>query len=240
MAQQPRLLDLFCGAGGAGAGYARAGFDVVGVDLAPQPDYPFTFIQADAMTFPLDGFDAIHASPPCQAFTSLKVMHNAREHADLLTPTRERLLAWGGPFVIENVVGAPLQDPVLLCGTMFGLGVTAYDGWRELRRHRLFETCWPLLGRRCQHKSLGAVGTIGLYGDHARDRRRKANGQASIDFPMQDGLRLGKEAMGMPWASRWRSLTQAIPPAFTEHIGAQLLAHLSSSVAPATSLEGDA
>lgn len=131
---KPRLLDLFCGAGGAGMGYHQAGFDVVGVDINPQPDYPFEFHQADAMEFPLDGFDAIHASPPCQVFTALKTMHNAGEHFDLLTPMRARLKEWGGPYVIENVPGAPMQDHVTLCGSSFGLGVKKYD--RELRRHR--------------------------------------------------------------------------------------------------------
>jgi DNA (cytosine-5)-methyltransferase 1 len=146
---RPRLLDLFCGAGGCGVGYRQAGFDVVGVDLLDQPDYPFEFHQADAMTYPLDGdWDAIHASPPCQAFTSLKVMHNAREHEDLLTETRERLQAWGGLYVIENVPGAPMRNHVTICGSSIGLGVRKYD--RELRRHRHFEVTSPSWSRRAR------------------------------------------------------------------------------------------
>jgi DNA (cytosine-5)-methyltransferase 1 len=125
---RPRIADLFCKAGGAGMGYYRAGFDVVGVDIEPQPRYPFEFVQADALTFDLDGFDAYHASPPCQGFSAMKRATKV-EHADLLTPTRARLLATGRPFVLENVEGAPLHEPWKLCGTQFGL---------KTRRHRLF------------------------------------------------------------------------------------------------------
>lgn len=113
---KPRLLDLFCGAGGAAAGYHRAGFDVVGVDINPQPNYPFEFHQADAMTFPLDGFDAIHASPPCQRYSRMSTSRPtlAATYPDLVAPIRERIER--GPYVIENVPGAPLVDPLVLCG----------------------------------------------------------------------------------------------------------------------------
>lgn len=127
-----RLLDLFCGAGGAAMGYYRAGFEVVGVDIKPQPNFPFEFHQANALDFPVDGFDIIHASPPCQAHTCLNVMWNAKKHADFVEPTREKLKASGLPYIIENVPGAPLIDPIKLCGSMFGLGAGPYD----LRRHR--------------------------------------------------------------------------------------------------------
>jgi DNA (cytosine-5)-methyltransferase 1 len=136
---KPRILDLFCGAGGASAGYARAGFDVVGVDLNPQPRYPFEFHQADALTFPLDGFDAIHASPPCQAYSTMRRgLWKDREHPDLIAPIRDRLIGADVPYVIENVEGARrlLVNPVLLCGTMFGLGTKEGN---QLRRHRYFE-----------------------------------------------------------------------------------------------------
>ena len=215
---KPRLLDLFCGAGGAATGYHRAGFEVVGVDHVDQPDYPFTFHRADAMTFPLEGFDAIHASPPCQAFTTLKVMHNAREHHDLLTPTRARLIAWGAPYVIENVPGAPMQNHITICGSSIGLGVIKYD--RELRRHRHFETTFPVMVSPCAHQRA----TIGIYGDHARDRRRKPGVRdRGVDFPDREKMELGREAMGMPWVTSWKGLSQAIPPAYTEHIGHYLM-----------------
>lgn len=218
---RPRLLDLYCGAGGAGKGYHDAGFDVVGVDIAPQPDYPFEFFQWDALTFPLDGFDAIHASPPCQAFTAMKTMHNAGEHADLLTPTREALIATGLPYVIENVPGAPMRDPVTLCGSSLGLGVIAHD--RELRRHRLFETTFPVMVPPCAHRRA----TVGIYGDHARDRRR-TSGSRGVDFPDRDKIALAREALGMPWVNTWKGLSQAIPPAYTEHIGGYLMAEVNA------------
>lgn len=224
---RPRLLDLFCGAGGAGMGYHRAGFDVVGVDIKPQPRYPFTFHQGDALAFCREHgheFDAIHASPPCQAFSTLRVMHNAREHDDLLTPTRTLLESIGRPYVIENVVGAPILHGITLCGTMFGLGVEVYDGWRELRRHRWFETSFAMLAPSCRHQ--GA--TIGIYGDHARDRRRKPGvRERGIDFPDSDKLRLAQEAMGIDWMI-WKEISQAIPPAYTEFIGRQLIAACTS------------
>jgi DNA (cytosine-5)-methyltransferase 1 len=131
---RPRLLDLFCGAGGCSVGYHRAGFDVVGVDINPQPHYPYEFHQADAMSFPLDGYDAIHASPPCQHYanvTAWRGSHN--DHPDLLQPVRDRLTAWGGLWVIENVPEAPIRPDFLLCGSQFGL---------RIQRHRAFETSW--------------------------------------------------------------------------------------------------
>lgn len=201
-------------------GYFLAGFEVVGVDNSPQKNYPFEFHQADALTFPLDGFDLIHASPPCQKHTTLNVMWNAKEYADLIAPMRERLQASGVPYIIENVPGAPLHSPVKLCGSSFGLGVEVYDGWRQLRRHRLFESNLFLFGMQCSHQ--GA--TIGIYGDHARDRRRKPGGrERGIDFPDKDKLNLGRQAMGMPWAEHWKELSQAIPPAYTRFLGEQAI-----------------
>ena len=139
--ERPRLLDLFCCAGGAGAGYSRAGFEVVGIDIKPQPRYPLPFIQADALA--LDPkfvalFDAVHASPPCQSYSDLaKRNRNADAWPRLLDPVRDMLIRSGLPYIIENVEGAPLRDPVMLCGTMF-------KGLRVIR-HRLFETNFPLL-----------------------------------------------------------------------------------------------
>lgn len=205
-------------------GYHRAGFEVVGVDLNPQPRYPFAFHQADALTFPLDGFDAIHASPPCQAFTSMRTMPDAREHANLIEPIRERLLAAGVPYVIENVVGAPLRNPVRLCGTMFGLGTEG----AELRRHRLFECSFFCLSPTCAH---GARYVIGIYGGHARNRTRvidvygegARDSRRKYDKGLPDfGVDQGREAMGIDWMSV-AELSQAIPPAYTQFIGEALL-----------------
>jgi len=207
------LLDLFCGAGGAAMGYHRAGFEVVGVDIKPQKNYPFEFHQGDAMTWPLDGFDAIHASPPCQGFSALRSMHNALPHDDLLTPTRARLQAHGRPYVIENVEGAPMSNFVRLCGTSFGLGCEG----AELRRHRRFEVePMFLFAPSCHHGRKERV--IGVYGGHGRDRRRITNTQ---DFSPEER----REAMGIDWMTG-NELSQAIPPAYTEYIGKQLMAAL--------------
>ena len=228
---RPRLLDLFCGAGGAAMGYTLAGFEVVGVDIKPQPHFPFEFHQADALTYPLDGFDVIHASPPCQRYTSLKAMWNRREHPDLVEPIRAKLTASGGPWVIENVPGAPLFNPLTLCGSMFRLGCEG----AELRRHRLFETSFTIFPPApCCHgwsgedsATIGVYGhaggyskrqrycVIGVYGGHGRDRRRRKNGQ---HFPTSKR----KEAMGIDWMTG-TELSQAIPPAYTEFIGRQLI-----------------
>lgn len=216
-----RLLDLFCGAGGAAVGYARAGFtDIVGIDIKPMPHYPFEFLQMDAIRA-LDAwddqFDAIHASPPCQAFSDMKWMGNARKHEDLLTPTRERLDRIGVPYVIENVEGAPMPRAVRLCGTSFGLGSEFGRGELELHRHRLFELNWPLLVPPCAHTGRMVVG---FYGDHARVRRRSAEGGDIVGTA--EKLRLVKEAMGIDWMT-WQEANQAIPPAYTEYIGRALL-----------------
>jgi DNA (cytosine-5)-methyltransferase 1 len=216
-----RLLDLFCGAGGAAMGYHRAGFDeIVGVDNRPQPHYPFEFVQADALEYLAahgQEFEAIHASPPCQAFTDLKHMYNAKEHADLLTPTRAALIVLGKPYVIENVEGAPMQNYITLCGTAMGLGTDT----AELRRHRRFEIVPHLLMLPpCAHGTKAAV--IGVYGGHARDRRRTTNTQ---HFSTAERA----VAMGIDWMNG-NELSQAIPPAYTEYIGRHLLAALGAPV----------
>lgn len=178
---KPVLLDLFCCAGGAGMGYHRAGFDVVGVDIKPQPHYPFPFVQMDALEVLriliaggyitdnhgrdryLRDFAAIHASPPCQLYCALKSMpnFNADNHDDLIEPTRTALMASGLPWVMENVPGAPLINPVMLCGTMFGLQT---DCGATLRRHRNFETNWCFMsGLVCNHgsRSRGSISATG-------------------------------------------------------------------------------
>lgn len=220
---RPRLLDLFCCAGGASMGYHRAGFDVTGVDLEPQPDYPFAFEQADALDFPLDGFDAVHASPPCQMFTAYRRARPERgdEHyVNLIPETRARLEEWGGPWIIENVPGAPLNDPLTLCGSMF-------EPPLDVRRHRLFESSIPLEPPAwpCRHK-LWAPNRF--PGGRSKERTGSSRGLArntaeigSWDTP----LAVQQAAIGIDWMPVDR-LSQAIPPAYTEFLGRQLLARV--------------
>lgn len=215
-----RLLDLFCCAGGAAMGYHRAGFDVVGVDIKPQPRYPFEFIQADVLAAPsrfFAYFDAVHASPPCQAHSSVTKVNRGAVHADLIPQTRAMLIASGLPYIIENVVGAPLINPIVLCGTMFGLQAAGAD----IRRHRLFETSFPItLIPECQHRS---VPTMGIYGKGARDSRRKSD-KTIPEFSAAEA----RQAMGIDWMDI-KTLSQAIPPAYTEYLGGQLMAHILAS-----------
>ena len=212
-ADRPRLLDLFCGAGGAAAGYHRAGFEVVGVDVRPQPHFPFEFVCADVMDLPpafLASFDAIHASPPCQAYTVLARRHPDRAYPRLVEAVREALRASGRPYVIENVAGAPLLDPVVLCGTMF-------PGLRVLR-HRLFEASFPL--------TPPAHGAHPLV--HTLDRRKGHYGKTDEwrDFVQVTGggnctLAAARDAMGIDWMTKGE-INQSIPPAYTEWVGRRL------------------
>ena len=199
-----RLLDLFCGAGGAAVGYSQAGFtDIVGVDIVPQPNYPFTFIQGDALAPPveLDGFDLIHASPPCQAFTktgwAYRFGYHAN-HADLIEPTRQLLT--GVPYVIENLPGAPVRPDLVLCGSAFGLGV---------RRHRYFEVASfdVLWSPPCNHSHR-------VVSPHGNPNAMKGS------------RREWTVAMEMPWTTTAREVAEAIPPAYTKFIGEQFLAQL--------------
>lgn len=219
---RPRLLDLFCGAGLAAEGFARAGFEVWGVDLHPMPRYPFPFIQTNALELDqrfLRSFDAIHASPPCQADTALKHAPNAKVHERLIEPTRSMLMASGVPYSIENVPGAPLRNPVVLCGSMFGLGAAGH----QLRRHRLFETSFELYQPACKHTSP----VIGVYGGHVRNRSAKHGGRGTRDFVDQDKPALARQAMGLTRADlTMDEISQGIPPAFAEYVGLTLLDHL--------------
>lgn len=213
-----RLLDLFCGAGGAGMGYHLAGFEVVGVDIEPQPRYPFEFHQADALTFPLDGFDAIHASPTCQFHAKItNVRGSQANHENLIPPIRERLKATSVPWVIENVMDARpwLQDPIMLCGSAFGL---------PLKRHRLFESTVPLMSPGCAH------------GAHRKQYRIRQHGR-EIDTAFcyvfgggQAGQPVAswRAAMGIDWMTV-DELSQAIPPAYTSFIGQFLMAALEAA-----------
>jgi len=204
MGKRPLLLDLFCGAGGCAVGYHRAGFDVIGVDIRPQPRYPFRFVQGDALRPPFDlrQFDAIHASPPCQAYTVARHM-NGNNHVDLIAPIRRLLRSSRLPYVIENVPGAPLVSPTQLCGRALGLMV---------KRHRLFESNVHLTAPCCPQGHRGEWYTV--FGDgggrQKNGRRRDAKGP------------LARCAMMIDWMNR-RELSQAIPPAYTEYIGRQLL-----------------
>lgn len=199
-----RLLDLFCGAGGAAMGYHRAGFDeIVGVDNRPMPRYPFTFVLADALEYVREHgheFDAIHASPPCQAFSALKTMKNAKQHPDLLTPTRALLQSIGKSWVIENVYGAPMYHPlIILCGTMFDLELA--DGSGELRRHRIFEHSFPIgLVPQCRHRNF-AVRCHG-GGETQKGRRTVTVTGHSGGYSRRDGrpsfnTHARKEAIGI-------------------------------------------
>ena len=232
----PKLLDLFCGAGGAAMGYHRAGFEVVGVDINPQPHYPFEFHQADALPFLCENslyFDAFHASPPCQRYSAMtkgRWQDRIENHPDMIKETREWFTWFIKPWVIENVPGAPLINPVLLCGTMFNLQTKAGN---QLRRHRYFETSFPIgLTPPCQHNSGSAIGvygggqnptrkrpaTIGVYGH--------AGGYSVRDGVAQFGTQDRRDAMGIDWMTG-NELSEAIPPAYTEFIGRTLMEHLS-------------
>ena len=197
---KPRLLDLFCGAGGCSVGYHRAGFDVVGVDIEDHPDYPFALVRADALEVLADeaflaGFDVIHASPPCQHYAPVTRWRGSSDtHPDLLPIVRQRLIDHGAPWVIENVPGSPMRVDYLLCGSMFGLRV---------RRHRWFEVShhtYALLPP-CDHRNL-------------------------LPF-MHKNERAYTDALGCPWMTV-KDGRDAVPPAYAQHIGEQLLAHLAA------------
>ena len=221
------LLDLYCSRGGASKGYADAGFEVIGVDIEPQPNYPFDFIEADALAFLdaliMDGktgfFDVYAGSPPCQAHTPLHALQSEKAKAsyvDLIDPTRRRLKAIGAPYVIENVVQAPLENPVTLCANTFGL---------KLYRHRNFETNWPLSGRthikhveRCQRAGYMPTSERPFMSIHGR------NGHNSKAWVAK-----AAEYMQVPWmAGDLNGVCEAIPPAYTSFIGVQLMEYLNS------------
>jgi DNA (cytosine-5)-methyltransferase 1 len=220
----PVCLDTFCKAGGAGVGYHRAGYRVVGVDIEPQPHYPFEFIQADAIEFIGDRgheYDLIHASPPCQAYSTTASL-STKQHPRLIELTRAALIASGRPYVIENVPGAPLINPLVLCGTMFGLRVI---------RHRLFE-CSPVVWfppMACNH--WGKVAPI-WWQELPRGRTPSQSFFDHYDFITISGknflARDIERAMGINWMTV-EEAAQAIPPAYTEFIGRQMLKYVRSN-----------
>ncbi len=210
--RRPKLLDLFCCAGGAATGYHQAGFEVVGVDIEDQLRYPFEFIKADATSYPLDGFDVIHASPPCQDHTALRSRTADHGTGWMLAATRKRLQDWGGLWVVENVPGADMPVDLMLCGGMFGL---------RTYRHRWFEITpeLPMLSTPSHPKHRITTAT------RARRARWEAGEHVSVTGDV--GNYVGPEAMGIDWMTG-DELSQAIPPAYTAHIGGLLIEHLQS------------
>ncbi len=223
MTAGPRLLDLFCGAGGAAMGYHRAGFDVVGVDINPQPYYPFEFHQFDALDALVDfdvigsfyvDFDAIHASPPCQRYSTMGNRSRALKDStapDLLPPTLEVLKGVEVPWVVENVAGAKslMPNAFVLSGGMFGLGV---------HRPRYFISNVLILTPPPTAPPTHGIGVYGRTHDGRRLFNRKSNGTYRAPRTLEEA----QEAMGMDWAD-WHGTKEAIPPAYTEHIGHQLI-----------------
>ena len=208
MISKPKAIDLFCGAGGTSMGYHQAGFDMTGVDITNQPNYPFKFIQIDALKIDLSGYDCIFASPPCQGYTWATKRHRnlGKEYPELIIPTRKMLQKTNKPYVIENVIGAPLKNTIMLCGKMFDLGVI---------RHRLFETNFPI----SQPKHRKHNGTV-KNGDYVT--------VASCGSDGKSALHLWKKAMSIDWMTR-NEIKQAIPPAYTKYIGEILMQHIRSN-----------
>jgi DNA (cytosine-5)-methyltransferase 1 len=213
---RPRLLDLFCGAGGAAVGYHLAGFDVVGVDIKPQPRYPFLFVLGDALRvndyLTWWDFDAIHASPPCQGYTTMANRHGS-DYPKLIGTVRDALQRWGGPYVIENVPGARREmiDPIRLYGEQFALRV---------HRPRLFESNIPFVA---PPKASRQRDVVAVYGKN--DGRRVWTRKDGTELRVAN-IETAKAGMGIDWMT-WDELREAIPPAYTEHIGRQLIAHIA-------------
>lgn len=208
-----KLLDLFSGAGGAAMGYYRAGFEVEGVDIAPQPHYPFLFTHADALdvltTEWVNDFDVIHASPPCQTFSAYRRRGNGvgERYQDLIAVTRDALVATGKPYLIENIPAAPLRCPIVICGSSFGL---------DLQRHRLFETNIPLVAPPCNHR---------WQTPRFPQATNRSNLRRTVEVGAYRTHRYAPRAMGIDWMNR-SELTEAVPPAYTEFLGRQIRAWL--------------
>lgn len=200
-----RALDLYCGAGGASMGICWAGYDLTGVDIAMQKNYPFRFIQGDALEADLSGFDFVWASPPCQRHSRMSACrHGLRDsYPDLICATREKLKSWGGPWIIENVVGAPLEKPVMLCGAMFGLATY---------RHRIFESNIQL--------------SAPPHPNHNTPTSKAGHWRVGTFISVAGNcapMAMARRAMGIDWTTR-SELVEAIPPVFSEHLALQVRA----------------
>jgi DNA (cytosine-5)-methyltransferase 1 len=230
MERKYKLLDLFCCAGGCAKGYADAGFEVIGVDIVDRPNYPYEFIKADALEILKDEefikqFDAIHASPPCQCYSKLKYLSGNVEkweenHVDLVAPTRELLIKTGKPYVIENVEGSPLINPIKLCGSQFENMYT--------QRPRLFESNIPLRKHDApvvRHKTLKLGQGPAEDGYITVAGTRPPKGMNEVQAKLYYGFALG----GIDWMSL-EELTQAIPPSYTEFIGKQIIEYLENNI----------
>lgn len=219
---KPRILDLFCCAGGAGMGYARAGFDVTGVDVVEHKNNPHPVIVGDALAIDpawiAANFDAVHASPPCQGYTAMRHAPGAIGAPRLIGQVRDMLQATGLPWVIENVEAAAcdMHNPLMLCGTMFGLCAQGHD----LQRHRMFEANFHLPRPSCHHSSRPV---IGVYGGHARNRSAQHGGRGTKDEWIGGHKRAASEALGIDWMTL-AELSESVPPAYTEWIGWNLRA----------------
>lgn len=223
------VLDLFCCAGGSAKGYHDAGFDVLGVDIKPQPHFPYDFIQSDALEYLeglmtlswIDQVDLIHASPPCQAFSALSNSQpgTKEKYPDLIDPVRQLLIKTGKPYVIENVVNAPLNPTVILCGTMFG---------KKLRLHRLFETNFPVRQPECNHSGY-------ILNPHSSKGRKRMKEEFGYDANLAEVWRKEK---GVEWMN-WDESSEAILPAYTEYIGREHLGNTCTSYGTRTEVQGD-
>ena len=223
---RPIAYDLCCKAGGVSMGLHRAGFHVIGVDIEPQPRYPFTFIQADALTIDLAPADFVWASPHCQGYSAMRHAPGAKGKPRQIGQFRDRMAA-NVPWAIENVEKAAwdMRNPILLCGSMFGLGAQGC----QLQRHRLIETNFGLTAPPCSHDDRPV---IGVYGGHARRRAASAGGRGTMDVWEGGHKPAASEAMGIDWMTL-AELSEAIPPAYAEYVGRAAMQIIRPQIAQA-------